>query len=67
MAPSKKNVIQKRRPGRPATGTQPLVTVRLPPEMIADLDKKAKAEGVGRSDIIRRLVGLGLKAKGKAK
>lgn len=64
MAQSKKNVIQKRGPGRPATGTHPLVTVRLPPEMIAALDDKANAEGVSRSDVIRRLVELGLKAKG---
>lgn len=65
MASSKKNVIQKRRPGRPATGTHPLVTVRLPPDMIAALDDKASAEGVSRSDIIRRLVELGLTKAGK--
>ena len=50
--------------GRPATGRDPLVGVRLPKEMIADIDKWAQREKAGdRSKAIRRLVELGLIAK----
>ncbi|MGD9882952.1 MAG: ribbon-helix-helix domain-containing protein [Reyranella sp.] len=62
---SSNTVIRKKR-GRPATGTDPLVAVRLPPEMIAALDGRAAADKVSRSELIRRLVELGL-AKGKGK
>jgi hypothetical protein len=65
MASSNEKVIPKRRPGRPATGKDPVVTVRLPVETIKSLDAKANADGLTRSDLIRRLVELGLKAKGK--
>jgi|GEM_PF-870940 len=37
-----------------------MVGVRFPVDVIAALDEKAGAEGVSRSDIIRRLVQLGL-------
>ncbi|MPZ31453.1 MAG: ribbon-helix-helix protein, CopG family [Rhodospirillales bacterium] len=66
MTKSKEKVLLKRRPGRPATGVDPLVTVRLPAEMIAALDQRAAAEAVSRSEIIRRFCGLGL-AKGKGR
>jgi Arc/MetJ-type ribon-helix-helix transcriptional regulator len=43
--------------GRPATGKEPSVGVRLPPEMIKQIDTWAKREGVAsRSEAIRRLV-----------
>ena len=63
MAKSIKEIPKKR--GRPATGKDPLVTVRLPMEMIAALDAKAGAAGATRSVIIRELIGAGLKAKDK--
>jgi Arc/MetJ-type ribon-helix-helix transcriptional regulator len=58
MAPKSIKVKRKkRRRGRPATGKDPLVGVRLPPEMIKQIDTWAKREGVAsRSEAIRRLV-----------
>jgi Arc/MetJ-type ribon-helix-helix transcriptional regulator len=52
---SKKAKPKKR--GRPATGKDPLVGVRLPDAMIKQIDAWAKREGVAsRSEAIRRLV-----------
>jgi metal-responsive CopG/Arc/MetJ family transcriptional regulator len=45
---------------RPATGKDPLVAARLPPKMIASLDKWAKASSVSRSEAIRQLIERGL-------
>jgi hypothetical protein len=55
--------------GRPATGKSPAVVVRFPPALIATIDTWAGKAGdvVTRSEAIRRLVELGLKAKAKAK
>ena len=53
--------------GRPATGTDPARTFRLSDEFIANVDAWAASQDdePGRSEAIRRLVELGLKAKGK--
>jgi hypothetical protein len=66
MAASKKNVVRKR-PGRPATGQDPVTAIRLSAEMRAAIDKWAahQHDTPGRSESIRRLVELGLKAKAK--
>jgi hypothetical protein len=64
MAKSNK-VIPKKKRGRPATGKDPLVTVRMPQTQIDDADAWGDARDIGRSEAIRRLVELGLKAKGK--
>ena len=66
MKPSKKNVVRKR-PGRPATGQDPVTAIRLSAELRANVDAWAAAQEdePGRSEAIRRLVELGLKAKGK--
>jgi hypothetical protein len=56
--------IQKRGRGRPATGRDPPVTVRLPEALIVTIDAKAQSEDTTRAEIMRRLVELGLK-KGK--
>ncbi len=55
-------VIQKKR-GRPATGVDPLVALRIPKEAIAEIDAWAKANDTNRSEAIRRLVERGLKGK----
>jgi hypothetical protein len=39
--------------------------LRMPQALIANADAWAKANDIGRSEAIRRLVELGLKAKGK--
>jgi metal-responsive CopG/Arc/MetJ family transcriptional regulator len=58
MAKSAKEKPKKR--GRPATGKDPFVGVRLPAEMIEALNSRAAAEGVSRSEAIRRLIENGL-------
>jgi Arc/MetJ-type ribon-helix-helix transcriptional regulator len=56
MKPKSKKVKPKKR-GRPATGKDPLVGVRLPDAMIKQIDAWAKREDVpSRSEAIRRLV-----------
>jgi len=51
--------------GRPATGKDPQVVLRMGAEQIASVDAWGKANDVTRSEAIRRLVELGLKAKVK--
>jgi hypothetical protein len=64
MRTSTKKVTPKRR-GRPATGKDPARTFRLSDELIATVDAWAVSQddAPGRSEAIRRLVELGLKAK----
>jgi hypothetical protein len=57
-------VIRKKR-GRPATGVDPLVALRFPPDRIEEIDNWAGKHSVSRSEAIRRLVELGLTAKAK--
>jgi hypothetical protein len=66
MKPSKKHVVRKR-PGRPATGQDPVTAIRLSKELRANVDAWAATQDdePGRSEAIRRLVEIGLKAKGK--
>ena len=56
-----------RRPGsgRPATGRDPVRTMRLSDEFIASVDTWARKQDdePSRSEAIRRLVEIGLKAK----
>jgi len=56
-------VNQKKGRGRPATGRDPVTAVRLSKDLTALVDKWAAGETVNRSEAIRRLVELGLKAK----
>jgi hypothetical protein len=51
---------KKRGRGRPATGTDPMIGLRLPSEKIAKLDKWAKANGYSRSGAIRKLIDRGI-------
>jgi hypothetical protein len=64
MKASKKNVVRKR-PGRPATGQDPVTAIRLSKEMRAAVNAWAAAQDdePGRSEAIRRLVELGLRVK----
>jgi hypothetical protein len=65
MAKSTKKVIPKR-PGRPATGRDPVRAIRLSDEFLNKVDAWAahQDDEPGRSEAIRRLVEIGLK-KGK--
>jgi hypothetical protein len=60
------SVKQKKR-GRPATGTDPAVGLRFPPEHLDAVDRYAEAEGITRSEAIRTAVAEHLKAKGYLK
>jgi hypothetical protein len=52
--------------GRPkAGGTAQVSAVRFPEDMAKAIEQWAEDQGIGRSEAIRRLVELGLKAKGK--
>jgi hypothetical protein len=53
--------------GRPATGRDPAVTIRLPEDVLASVEHWAMSQKdqPPRSQAIRRLVELGLKAKSK--
>jgi Arc/MetJ-type ribon-helix-helix transcriptional regulator len=60
----KKSIPVKPKRGRPATGKDPFVGVRLPVDLIDQIDTWAMDhESNSRSEAIRRLVELGLKAK----
>jgi hypothetical protein len=53
-------VIRKKK-GRPATGQDPVMTVRLPPELTERVDAWVKSrDAQSRSDAIRQLIELGL-------
>jgi hypothetical protein len=58
-------VVPKKGRGRPATGRDPVTAIRLSAEMRAAVDKWAAGQDddPGRSEAIRRLVEIGLKAK----
>jgi hypothetical protein len=51
--------------GRKPTGRDPVRTMRLSDELIAAVDAWGAANDATRSEAIRRLVEIGLKAKGK--
>ena len=55
--------MPKKRRGRPATGKDPQVVVRMPQKLIEEADAWAAANDTVRSEAIRRLVELGLQAK----
>ena len=62
MQTSTKKVAPKKR-GRPPTGKDTARTFRASDELIAMVDAWADANGAVRSEAIRRLVEIGLKAK----
>ncbi|KJC53900.1 hypothetical protein UP10_41615 [Bradyrhizobium sp. LTSPM299] len=56
-------VMPKKRRGRPATGKDPQIVVRMPSILIAGIDAWGVANGIVRSETIRRLIELGLTVK----
>jgi hypothetical protein len=48
--------VEPKKRGRPATGRDPLVGVRLPRETITALDAWANAQGISRSEAVRHAV-----------
>jgi len=60
----KKSIAVKPKRGRPATGRDPFVGIRLPASLIEAIETwSGKHDAASRSEAIRRLVELGLKAK----
>jgi hypothetical protein len=57
-----KSVKPKRKRGRPATGRDPFVGLRLQADYLAWVDENARANGVGRSEFLRTLLHAGEKA-----
>jgi len=67
MAKRSSEKVTPKRPGRPATGRDPVLTVRLPPELRSDIESWAKQQKdkPSRSEAIRRLLEFALAAKSK--
>jgi Arc/MetJ-type ribon-helix-helix transcriptional regulator len=63
-----KSIPVKPKRGRPATGKDPFVGVRLPPQLLVEIKKwSGQHQAASRSEAIRRLVELGLTVKTSAK
>src|SRR5450755_3934994 len=62
---AKSITVKRKKPGRPATGTEPLYGVRISDDLMGQIQKWGRENSATRSEAIRRLVELGLKAKGK--
>ncbi|MET4240711.1 hypothetical protein [Bradyrhizobium sp. RT10b] len=60
-------VDQKSKRGRPATGRDPMVSSRIPAEIVAAVDQWAAKNETTRSDAIKQLVELGLTVKAKSR
>lgn len=67
MVKSTINATQKKKRGRPPKpeGRRLSIPIAFPPEMVAAVDAHAAEAELTRSEAVRRLVGLGLKVKGK--
>ena len=61
----KSTKVAPKKRGRPGTGKDPHMAARMPPPLIEQVEAWAEANQTSRSDAFRRLVELGLKAKGK--
>ena len=59
--------MPKKRRGRPATGKDPQVVIRMPATLISAIDSWGEANDAIRSEAIRRLVELGLTVKTPAR
>lgn len=56
--------VKPKKRGRPATGRDPLVGIRLPPSVIESIDAWAAERGVNRSEAIRAMIMAALEAGG---
>ena len=67
MAGSSTGKVTPKRPGRPATGRDPVLTVRLPPSLRFAIEAWAKRQKdtPSRSEAIRRLIEIALSTKAK--
>jgi hypothetical protein len=58
-----KKAAPKRKPGRPATGRDPVTALRLPPVLLEQIDSWASERDISRSDAMRQLIEAGLKRR----
>jgi hypothetical protein len=67
MAKPSTEKVAPRKPGRPATGRDPVLTVRLPPTVRSAIEMWAKQQKdrPSRSEAIRRLIEIALTGKSK--
>ena len=67
MAKSSSEKVTPKRPGRPATGRDPVLTVRLPMALRSVIENWAKQQEdkPSRSEAIRRLIEIALASKTK--
>jgi Arc/MetJ-type ribon-helix-helix transcriptional regulator len=67
MAKPSAEKVTPKRPGRPATGRDPVLTVRLPLAVRSAIETWAKQQKdrPSRSEAIRRLIEIALNAKAK--
>jgi Arc/MetJ-type ribon-helix-helix transcriptional regulator len=66
MAKSITVTPKKRGRGRPATGRDPVMTVRLPAKLTARIDEHAESKGESRSEVMRRFLERGLESESAA-
>jgi hypothetical protein len=59
----KVNPKKKRKRGRPATGKDPLIALRAPPELIKSVEGWARLNEINFSEAARRLLQHGLSAQ----
>jgi metal-responsive CopG/Arc/MetJ family transcriptional regulator len=59
--------VRPKKRGRPATGRDPVVAVRLTDELVGAIDRATKAGKTNRSEVIREALTEHLKAKGYLK
>ena len=59
--PQKREATPKRKPGRPATGRDPVVAGRVPADTIKAMDAWAEKRGLTRSAALSQLLAAGLK------
>ena len=62
---AKSITVKRKKAGRPATGTEPLYGVRISDDLMGQIQKWGRENSATRSEAIRRLVEIGLKAKAK--
>jgi predicted DNA binding CopG/RHH family protein len=56
--------VTRKKRGRPATGQDPTITVRLAPETISAVEGWAERRGISRSEAIRHMIEATIKLGG---
>jgi hypothetical protein len=64
---SKSIKVPPKKRGRPATGRDPFLTARVPPDAIKAIETWARSNDISRSEAVRRLLEAGLAALVKPK